>query len=98
MDLPKAAYHLISLTIELGLVFAIALVAVRLVAREAGAGAHQHVLHHTVQLFEVASGPARVELRYCQSIPEALGASARHEPTENGNRYTFSTPTRRQGQ
>lgn len=260
MDLPKAAYHLISLTIEFGLVFVIALVAMRLVAREAEAEAHQHAIHHTVvaslaqdvrpplvsllaelhmmerappegmgegtkellhqataragvlvgmiedlvamtaqtgdprrecvslnpgeiarevaasqrllakdrnvrlvedvpeslpgvcgesnhliqalsvllahaiavtptgrdvsiaaredggtvsfevtdsadpilphaaELFEAASGSDRVALRYCQGMAEALGGSARYEPTENGNRYSFSLPKRGPGQ
>src|SRR4030042_353118 len=48
MDLPMAAYHLFSLTIEFGLVFVIALVAMRLVARGADTEARQHALHHTV--------------------------------------------------
>jgi len=56
------------------------------------------ILPHAAQLFEAASGPARVELRYCQGTAEALGGSARYEPTENGNRYSFSLPTRKQGQ
>ena len=48
MDLPMPAYHLISLTIEFGIVFVIALVAMRLVVRRADTEARQHALHHTV--------------------------------------------------
>jgi signal transduction histidine kinase len=55
------------------------------------------ILPHGAPLSEVASGPARVELRYCQSVAEALGGSARYEPTDNGNRYSFSLPARRRG-
>lgn len=55
------------------------------------------ILSHGAPLSEVGSGPARLELRYCQSVAEVLGGSARYEPTENGNRYSFSLPTRRQG-
>ncbi|HUU55065.1 MAG TPA: ATP-binding protein [Armatimonadota bacterium] len=55
------------------------------------------ILSEGAPLSEVASGPARLELRYCQSVAEALGGSARYEPTENGNRYSFSLPARRRG-
>ena len=55
------------------------------------------VLSQGAPLSEAASGPARVELRHCQSVAEALGGSARYEPTENGNRYAFSLPARRRG-
>ncbi|HUU53987.1 MAG TPA: ATP-binding protein [Armatimonadota bacterium] len=55
------------------------------------------ILPHGAPLSEAASGPARVELRYCQSVAEALGGSARYEPTKNGNRYSFSLPARRRG-
>jgi len=55
------------------------------------------ILPHGVPLSEAASGPARVELRHCQRVAEALGGSARYEPTENGNRYAFSLPARRRG-
>jgi len=55
------------------------------------------VLAHGAALSEAASGPARLELRYCQSVAEALGGSARYEPTEIGNRYVLSLPARRRG-
>ena len=55
------------------------------------------VLSQGAPLSEAASGPARIELRYCQSVAEALGGSARYEPTESGNRYSFSLPARRLG-
>ncbi|HUU54779.1 MAG TPA: HAMP domain-containing sensor histidine kinase [Armatimonadota bacterium] len=55
------------------------------------------VLAHGASLSEAASGPDRVGLRYCQTVAEALGGSARYEPTETGNRYSFSLPARRHG-
>ncbi len=55
------------------------------------------VLGHSAPLPEAASGPARVGLRHCQAVAEALGGSAQYEPTESGNRYWFSLPARGRG-
>jgi signal transduction histidine kinase len=52
------------------------------------------VLDRRAALTEAASGPARVGLRYCQTVAEALGGSAWYEPTAGGNSFAFSLPAR----
>lgn len=52
------------------------------------------VMPQPAELIAAGEGPAGVGMRHCQSLAEALGGSARYEPTSGGNRFMISVPVR----